>query len=637
MKINRISIVFCLLLGSIMTGCSSKEEEIPEKLDVSLNSLQFASVKGEQTVKITATRPWAISEIPSWLKIEPASGEAGTFDVRIAADANPEERGRDGRLLIISGTKRFFLPVFQREKGVMEFSVKKFVVFGKKQKLAITYSANVEPEVVIPENARTWLSLERTRTVTENNLVFSVEENTINNLRTAEVYVVSEEDALRDTLLIKQYPDPVVKITKTSWFALHSATELNVELECNIPLEIQPSEDYTQWLRITSNKTENGKTVFKFALEPNTTQKQRFADFRIFNEDCAVDRNISLAQMFRIADKDAIRLCRATHINDKNPDIPITDTLTIVFVADGFTMEEIESGLYDRYARSAYEAFFSVEPYKSMKDYFNAYLIYAVSNESGISDTQAGITKDTRFHAAYTEGYGSAMSADFYPTIDFVKESIAAVGGKFVSGVGCVVLIAHGDRYGGTCLLARSTNEAVAICPTSKEPYPQSFEQLVIHEAGGHGFGKLADEYSGFNAGTIDPMSKKELESWQSGNHYLNVSLGSENVPWKPFIGNSDYPEVGVFEGGYYAKFGVWRSSETSVMNTMEGGFNAYSRYLIWKRAKTLYMESWFPSHTSIPQFMQYDAPKIQKSGMKSTTARIPYRHISHTPPVLVD
>ena len=41
---------------------------------------------------------------------------------------------------------------------------------------------------------------------------------------------------------------------------------------------------------------------------------------------------------------------------------------------------------------------------------------------------------------------------------------------------------------------------AIACCPMSADAYPYDFRGIVQHEAGGHGFGKLADEYIYYNS-----------------------------------------------------------------------------------------------------------------------------------------
>ena len=51
----------------------------------------------------------------------------------------------------------------------------------------------------------------------------------------------------------------------------------------------------------------------------------------------------------------------------------------VVIMGDGFAAEHFSNGDYDRVMRKAADAFFSVEPYASLREYFNVYYINAIS------------------------------------------------------------------------------------------------------------------------------------------------------------------------------------------------------------------------------------------------------------------
>ena len=133
---------------------------------------------------------------------------------------------------------------------------------------------------------------------------------------------------------------------------------------------------------------------------------------------------------------------------------------------------------------------------------------------------------------------------------------------------------------------------AVAVVPMSEDPAPYDFRGLVHHEAGGHGFGKLADEYIYHNSflqacpfGCIpDPVVQMH-----SYGFYENISLtGSmQDVPWSHMIFDSQYSNiVDVYEGAYMHTRGVFRSEPTSCMNNNIPYYNAISREAMVKRIK---------------------------------------------------
>lgn len=115
--------------------------------------------------------------------------------------------------------------------------------------------------------------------------------------------------------------------------------------------------------------------------------------------------------------------------------------------------------------------------------------------------------------------------------------------------------------------------------------YTIEFPNIVRHEFGGHGFGRLADEYIVYDT-TIPNEEKENLLLWQEYNYNLNISpyYTKEQVPWSRFIGKPEYPHVDVFEGGYYYPQGITRSEDISCMDDNRPYFNTQSRYLIVER-----------------------------------------------------
>ena len=74
---------------------------------------------------------------------------------------------------------------------------------------------------------------------------------------------------------------------------------------------------------------------------------------------------------------------------------------------------------------------------------------------------------------------------------------------------------------------------------------------------------------------------------------YKNIDITSdpEQVRWAKFINDERYADegLGVYEGGWGYDYGVWRSSETSIMSgDLAAGFNAPSREAIYYRIHKL-------------------------------------------------
>ncbi|MEI3422909.1 MAG: hypothetical protein V8R91_18700 [Butyricimonas faecihominis] len=57
-----------------------------------------------------------------------------------------------------------------------------------------------------------------------------------------------------------------------------------------------------------------------------------------------------------------------------------------------------------------------------------------------------------------------------------------------------VIITPNSTDYGGICQMW-ADGSAIAFCPLSTYGYPLDSRGVIQHEAGGHGFGKLGDEY----------------------------------------------------------------------------------------------------------------------------------------------
>ena len=130
------------------------------------------------------------------------------------------------------------------------------------------------------------------------------------------------------------------------------------------------------------------------------------------------------------------------------------------------------------------------------------------------------------------------------------------------------------------------------------------------HEAGGHGFAKLADEYSYYANGAIPDTEKQRLRQYEKYGWWRNVDFtnDSNTVKWAAFLEDERYAREGlnIYEGAFSYARGVWRSTSTSLMKSNSSVFNVPSREAIWCRIHRLaFGSSWKYDRED---FVRYDA-----------------------------
>lgn len=278
--------------------------------------------------------------------------------------------------------------------------------------------------------------------------------------------------------------------------------------------------------------------------------------------------------------------------------------INLVFMGDGFIDKDMTSGgKYETRMREAMEHFFSVEPVKSFRNRFNVYCVKAVSLNEGVGNGQR-----TALSVQFGEGTRVGGDNDKCFAYALNAPSVSSRKNTFI------ITVINNSRYAGTCYMY-GDNASIAYCPIVGFDADR-FSQIIHHEAVGHGFGKLADEYS--YGGTLPQNEKDSYTGQQGWGWWDNVDFTNNPavVRWSSFLQNTAYAgQVGIYEGGCTYQYGVWRSTPSSIMLDNIGEFNAPSRYAIYKWIMNLSGESY-----TMEKFLEYDV--INRTMFRSTAVQ---------------
>ncbi len=315
--------------------------------------------------------------------------------------------------------------------------------------------------------------------------------------------------------------------------------------------------------------------------------------------------------------------------------------IDIVITGDAFSDREMVSGgTFEKAAKQAAADLFSVEPYKSMKDRFNVYFVKAVSKHEEYFNGCS-----TVFGGAF--GYGSAVGGDDDNVLEYAKKAVTS--DSRMDNVAVLVLM-NSVRKGGTTYMMRPADKSIYAGGASViwVPYKDvtvsggvsALASTIVHELGGHGIAKLADEYAYRDQGAISAEYANYTKEQQNNDEwYLNVDFTSDpkKVRWSQFIGDSAFASenIGVYQGGYTYWSGVWRPTEQSVMNDNfnHSTFNAPCRSLIWTRVMKLSEgEGWNYDYSA---FKTWDKAHPTKVATRSIV-EVDENEYVHVPPVIV-
>lgn len=359
----------------------------------------------------------------------------------------------------------------------------------------------------------------------------------------------------------------------------------------------------------------------------------------------------------------------------------------IVVLPDGFTSTQkgdyATEGSFLYLAKQGIDALFNSEPYKTYADYFNVYFIWKASNQAGasVSDGAGNITEyhDTAFGSFWGGDKYEDMAANTGKVYGFVSAHCPSIvkGTRTIDEVP-VLLIINDARYGGRAHITSSgrtycmvpyTYSGGAISWYFPDPVPDAetgtsshartaeelnavkvstgdWRNTLIHEFGGHSFGRLADEYW--------YTSYYNIEGDIDGHSYLvpfglNVSGHHSTLPWQSLLDNrttlmetsSLYGRIGIYQGADVSLFNRWRSEIVSCMIDNRAYFSAWQRVLIAQRILTLSGDiTGFNMVTFLKSIDPKDALRDSGSGapLPNTKAVGPIRIMPPlAPPELVD
>ncbi len=316
--------------------------------------------------------------------------------------------------------------------------------------------------------------------------------------------------------------------------------------------------------------------------------------------------------------------------------------IDIVLMGDGYSDRLIADGTYARTMDEAMEIFFTEEPYRSLRGMFNVWSVDVVSpNElfAWKSSTALGC----RLEEADTGVYGNNEACMEY--------ALKAISDDRMDNA-LIIVTVNDPSWHGTCHLYKPTNYmdypttlvtpgdgfAIAYQSLGENPYQRGL--FLHHEANGHGFAKLADEYWFDDDATISPDAVEDYRRVSAFGWYTNIDLTSDpgQVKWWRMLVDPrfSWQGLGVYEGGLVWGRGVWRSTENSIMLDNTGGFNAPSREAIYRRIHQLAygpaweydyetFAAWDMAHYSVSPYS-----RAQTLGAGAVKPR------GHTPPVVI-
>ena len=293
--------------------------------------------------------------------------------------------------------------------------------------------------------------------------------------------------------------------------------------------------------------------------------------------------------------------------------------INLTFLGEAFVDKDMETnGHYEQKMREAMEEFFSVEPYKSMRNRFNVYTVKVVSPNAEFSS-----------RAEQRINENDAICFEYAQKIPNTENNLPMV----------TVIYNASDDVGRSYCRTREDESFVSYIKNVNN------FGVIPHETGGHGFAHLFDEYveAGNEELELPEEGRLFLDNvWPQYGRGANVDWRSDEntVKWAHFLKDSRYANegLGLYEGSYLYGYGAYRPTENSMMRYNDSPFNAPSREQIYKR---IMQRSEGPNWKyDYEKFVEYDAINrnaASRSASRTLTESERQEYIkNHQPPTFI-
>ena len=165
--------------------------------------------------------------------------------------------------------------------------------------LVVTITTNVDYSIIIPEEAKSWLSVADTRAEARmEKQTFIIAENDTFETRLANVEFVDGDGKVLKTILFSQKCDDKVFTTDAegNYIVIAEGGEVNVAVTTNLEYSVAIPEEVQKWLSVADTRAEIREETLTFIVTENETFEERSASVELIDNTGEVLQIISFIQ-----------------------------------------------------------------------------------------------------------------------------------------------------------------------------------------------------------------------------------------------------------------------------------------------------------------------------------------------------
>lgn len=227
------------------------------------------------SVEIKANVQFEVTSEAEWIKYVETKALTPS-SVVLSIEANESYDNRTGAVLVkqTNGDLTGTITINQKQTDYLSVTPTSFYLTNEGQSVTVEIKDNVCYSVIIPDDARSWISVQsntQTKALTDDKVVLAIAQNSSYDNREASVTIKQTDGPLAETVKITQAQTDGLFITTPEYNLSNESHTLSVEVQANVSFEVTPE---AEWIHYVQTKALNSSTI-TLTIDANETYDSR--------------------------------------------------------------------------------------------------------------------------------------------------------------------------------------------------------------------------------------------------------------------------------------------------------------------------------------------------------------------------
>lgn len=268
------------LLFASLAAAACVSADVLSLVDGQQQNVTIDSKAQSVSVPFTTNNTWSAKSSADWLSISPSSGEAGPVTLKIDVSANDSFESRSTSVVITAQSMTLTLNVTQSEKSGFVLDGTNFSIGSDGGELSIPISSNIDYICTVADDCKDWLSVTKTKALSNYAITISVAKNSSYDNRVGKVEVSAGGQKASFSVTQSALKELIVEPNS---FEIGSAGgELKIPVKTNIEYTCELLEAASQWIEVKTLKTKGLEEYFVvLAVKANTDYSSRIGQIKL--------------------------------------------------------------------------------------------------------------------------------------------------------------------------------------------------------------------------------------------------------------------------------------------------------------------------------------------------------------------